>query len=198
MKYLFLFISLTFCNTVYSQNWEIIKDTKNMKVYTSDIKGSYIKNYKIVAFSNASINNVYSLITDYKNYTIMFKEISEFKLLSKNDSVYTTYSLFDMPWPIKKRDLISKINIYRTQNTIIISSKALNKHEEIKKKECIRILDFHEKFILKKVSENQTECTIIGHIDMGGTIPDWAQTMFITKSPPVKLINLIETKNKNK
>ena len=72
-----------------------------------------------------------------------------------------------------------------------------NKHVPIDTGKCIRIFDFYETFTLKKINENQTECTITGHIDMGGSIPDWAQNMFIVKSPPIKLIHLVEMKNKN-
>jgi len=71
-----------------------------------------------------------------------------------------------------------------------------NKHVAIDTGKCIRISNFSKKFILKKINENQTECIITGYIDLGGTIPNWAQNMFITKSPPIKLIQLAEIKNK--
>ena len=197
MKFLLFFISLAIYYNVHSQNWELKKETENIKVYTADLKYSALKKYKIVAISNAPIDKVYFLLTDYNNYTKMFKEISDFKLLSKNDTLCITYSLFEMPWPIKKRDLITKITTYRTKDIIIVSSKAINKHKDIAMGRCIRIFDFSEKIALKKINENQTECIITGSIDMGGTIPDWAQNMFITKSPPIKLIHLAEIKNKN-
>lgn len=197
MKFLLFLIFLAMHFNVHSQNWKLKKETENVKVYTADIKNSTLKEYKIIALSNAPINNVYSLLTDYNNYTKMFNEISDFKLLSKNDTVCITYSLFEMPWPIKKRELITKITTYRTEDIIIVSSKAINNHIAIKRDKCIRIFDFYEKFILKKINENQTECTITGYIDMGGTIPDWTQNMFIAKSPPIKLIHLAEMRNKN-
>jgi len=195
MRIIFFIVSLTFFSNIYSQNWELKRDTEEMKIYTSDIKNSSIRKYKIIALSNAPISKVHSLLTDYKNYTKMFNEIVDFKLLSKNDTVCITYTLFDMPWPIKKRELITKITTYRTEDIIIVSSMAINKHEAIEKGKCIRIFDFYETFTLKKINESKTECTITGHIDMGGTIPDWAQNMFIVKSPPIKLIHLVETRN---
>jgi len=197
MKLILIIIFLSFLNNVNSQNWELKKDTKEMKIYTANVQNSSIKKYKIVALSNAPLSKVHSLLTDYNNYTVMFDEISDFKLLSKNDTVCITYSLFDMPWPIKKRDLITKITTSRTKNKIIVSSEALNRYRSMNDRGCIRISDFYEKFILKKINENQTECTITGHIDIGGSIPDWAQNMFITKSPPIKLIHIIETRNNN-
>lgn len=197
MKFLLFIFFLALYQNIHSQNWELKKETENIKVYTADIKNSALKKYKIVAISNAPINKVYSLLTDYNNYTKMFKEISDFKLLSKNDTVCITYSLFEMPWPIKERDLITKITTHRAKDIIIVSSKAIHKHKAITLGKCIRISDFHETFILKKINKNQTECIITGYIDMGGTIPEWAQNMFITKSPPIKLIHLAEIKNKN-
>ena len=197
MRILFIIVYLIFFGRIYSQNWELKKATEEMKIYTAEVKNSSVRKYKIVALSNAPIKKVHSLLTDYDNYTKMFNEISDFKLLSKNDTVCITYTLFDMPWPIKKRELITKITTYKSENIIIISSKAINKHSAIDVGQCIRIFDFYETFILKKINKNQTECTITGHIDMGGTIPDWAQNMFIAKSPPVKLIHLAEIKNKN-
>ena len=197
MQVLLFIISFTLVNSVYSQNWQLKKDSQNIKVYTADLKNSSIKKYKIIGVANAPINKVYSLLTDYTNYTKMFSEISDFKLLTKNDSICITYSLFNMPWPIKKRDLITKIETSVSENIIIVSSKSINKPISTSTEEHIRICDFNETFILKKINEYQTECTITGHIDMGGSIPYWAQNIFITKSPPIKLIHMADSDYKN-
>jgi len=93
MRIIFFIVSLTFFSNIYSQNWELKRDTEEMKIYTSDIKNSSIRKYKIIALSNTPISKVHSLLTDYDNYTKMFNEIVDFKLLSKNLKFRTSTSL---------------------------------------------------------------------------------------------------------
>jgi len=189
-------ILLAFCNSLYSQNWELQKERDNLKAYTANKTNSDVKQYKVIATINVPISCVYSTLTDYDNYSEMIKEISKYEVLSKNDTVVKTYSLIDLPWPFDDRDIVAITYINRTPNTIYLTSKAINDTKVKKNNNVIRLDNFSEKYIIEAENSNQTKIQIIGHVDIGGSIPAWLQNMLVVDGS-INIIDYINEKCQN-
>lgn len=189
------FIFIVFAINAYSQNWELQKESSNIKAYTAKRDNSSIKSYKIVANVDASIDCVHSILSDYSNYPKMIKNLTEMKIIKDEDNELIAFTVYDLPWPIQNRDLVSQVKIIREENKIKFKTKSLKNSEIEKKNKVIRITDFNEEFVIEKVKNNQSKITIIGNIDIGGSIPVWVQNIFVIDGP-MDIINYVDEKCK--
>lgn len=183
--------------SIYSQVWKLQKETKTIKAYTSKIDGSSIKSYKVVATLNTSIECVYSLLSDYNNYPKMYKNLDEMKILKDGENEIKAYTVYDLPWPVQNIDMVSQVIITKNDNIIKFKTNSLINSEIEKKKNLVRIIDFKEEFVIKRAKNNQSEITIIGRIDVGGSIPVWVQNLFVIDGP-INIINFVDEKCKRR
>ncbi len=114
-------------------------------------------------------------------------------ILSDEENILKAYIVYDLPWPIQNRDLVSLVTITKNEGTIKFKTVALANSTVNKKKKIVRITDFNEEFVIEKVKNNQSKITIIGHIDIGGSIPVWVQNIFVIDGP-IDIINYVEKK----
>ena len=95
-----------------------------------------------------------------------------------------------MNWPLKNRDLVSDVNLSRSNSkiTIDLNSKPnyINKSEKY-----IRIIDTRSIWNLTKISENKTKVTLQSYAVIKG-IPSFITDLFILESPIYSLSNLRE------
>ena len=188
-----LILMLVSVNSVYSQSWELKKEIGSIKAFTADKENSSTKRYKVIGMVNAGIDCVYSTVIDFDNYTQILNNLSDSELLSKNDSVIIAYLKFELSWPISDRDLIAKVKINKTENVIKLFITAI-KYPKFKiDNKAIRLIEYSEKLVIESINDKQTKISIIGHVDVGGSIPNWVKNMFIVDNP----INLIEFLNSN-
>ena len=188
-----LILMLVSVNSVYSQSWELKKEIGSIKAFTADKENSSTKRYKVIGMVNAGIDCVYSTVIDFDNYTQILNNLSDSELLSKNDSVIIAYLKFELSWPISDRDLIAKVKINKTENVIKLFITAIKYPKFKKDNKAIRLIEYSEKLVIESINDKQTKISIIGHVDVGGSIPNWVKNMFIVDNP----INLIEFLNSN-
>lgn len=193
MKQIFTFLILLTNFSMVAQNWQLKKTTDDFKAYTSETENSKVKSYKIVALLSKQSECIFELMTDYENYESMFKEIKEHEIIKRTDTSLVAYSLFESPWPVQDRDLVSYIKIKKNGNTIYISTIAVQDKTYKRKPNVVRMFDYTEKCIIEKLKQNKTRFTITGHFDAAGAIPAWMQNLYIIDGVE-DLIELIKKK----
>lgn len=179
MKYIFILVVLQFNLSIIAQNWQLKKTTDDFKAYTSETENSKVKSYKVVALLSKQAECIFKVMTDYENYESMFKEIKEHEIIKKTDTSLVAYSLFESPWPVQDRDLVSYIKIKKNDSTMYITTIAVQDKKYKRKTNVVRMFDYIEKCKIEKIEPNKTKFTITGHFDAGGAIPAWLQNMYI-------------------
>lgn len=111
--------------------WELDRNSGGVKTYTRWITlngSSKVRERMGEMVLNCSVNSVVKILCDSKAIGNWMSGIKEnYCLKQVSGSEWYAYTLFDIPWPFEKRDLISnyKVNNMNDGNntTILISSK---------------------------------------------------------------------------
>ncbi len=178
--FIFFFV---FMRVATSQPWDLKKETKDAKAYTATRENSPVKSFKVIATIDSPMDCVFLTATDYDQYTKMIKELSEFEILTKNDTSIVAYSSIEMPWPFYTRALIAMIKTDKTENSITVTSSATDNATIKQRNHIVRISDYYERYLIEKINDRQTKLTITGYVDIGGSVPSWIQNMFIVDGP---------------
>jgi hypothetical protein len=110
--------------------WMSIKSSKDVSTYyrwvTSET-GSKFRERKGIIYSECSMNEAIHYVTNADLAKKWMNNLDEnYNLKTININEWYTYTLFDIPWPLNKRDMVSLYKIYsdsiRKTTTIVITS----------------------------------------------------------------------------
>ncbi|MCI5058750.1 MAG: START domain-containing protein [Flavobacteriales bacterium] len=191
MKCIISVLILIYSFTSVAQDWELEKDKEGIKVYTRLEPGNDLKSFKGVAYTNASISDIYQILLDAGNVKDWAFSIIESELLEKGKNYFIYYTEFDSPWPVDNRDFVLKADIkessseqFRIEHNYIPNKKA-------EKDGIVRVKKTNLIWSAQK-TEKGTKLTYQGYSDPGGTIPTWLANSSVVDSPFYSLKNLME------
>jgi hypothetical protein len=110
--------------------WMSIKSSKDVSTYfrwvTSET-GSTYRERKGIIYSECSMDEAVHYVTNADLAKKWMNNLDEnYNLKTINRSEWYTYTLFDIPWPLNKRDMVSQYKVYSDSitkvTTIIITS----------------------------------------------------------------------------
>ncbi|TXB62956.1 hypothetical protein FRY97_11485 [Phaeodactylibacter luteus] len=190
MNFKLLYLLLAVCTAAPSafaqaQDWSLKRDTDGMQVYLRDVPGSPIKQIKIEATLNASLDAVVSVLKDIDAYQEWIYKCQSAKRLqpsTQNSSHY--YCRVDFPWPMSDRDFIAKSKLWQDENdrTVYIEVEGLpNDREPVQ--DVVRIPELKISYALKPLPNEQVQMTYILHSDPAGDIPTWLVNMVVDNGP---------------
>jgi hypothetical protein len=184
--FLFLPMVLMFLSgSMVAQTWEFIKEKDGIKIYTRKDAGSSVKSFKGVTDIHAPADQVYNLIGNVKNLDWWDKNLKEIKVLyyeKEKKSQY--YLIYDSPWPVTDRDLCVDATIATDPVTNVRTIYAVPlKNVVPEKANYVRIKDYWQSWTLTPVGKDMVHAVLEGHVDPGGSVPDWVYNMVITDTP---------------
>lgn len=192
----YFFISLLFSVLVsvnaFSQEWELKKDCDGIKVYTRDVKGSPIEEFRgeVVAKSNLStILSVIDNISDYPKWMYKCSYAERLKKISESSGY--AYSVLQQSWPVTDRDACTFY--YVTQDSIslvvTINIKGVSNYIPVKL-DRVRMPNIKGCWQLIPISKGVTKIVYQLHSEAGGEVPAALVNMFVTNTPYYNLLNL--------
>jgi len=111
------FLNLLPVSELVAQSWTFVKEKDGIKVYTRRESNSAMKSFKGDVTFKASLQKVYSMLGNDKNNDWWDKAITDVKVLGYKENKYIQYYLvYNLPWPFKKRDIVTETTI--TTNTV--------------------------------------------------------------------------------
>ena len=164
--------------------WELKKTESNIKIYTRDVAGSDLKEFKATTvFKNVTMSDVLKQIYeapayhDNSNFSISYT----IENLNSQAERYFYYSE-ELPWPLKNRDVVTKLALEeQDSNTVFLSIKVMP--EGIPQKEkTIRIQDLKGSWLLEKHPDGIRATQQI-YMDPGGIVPAFIVNSLIVKGP---------------
>ncbi len=181
------FFALIFINLSYAQEteWQLKRETKQLKVYTRNIAETGIKELKITTQFEASLNSIVALLNDVPAntdwvYSSKVAKITE--KLAPNDMYY--YSVSDFPWPLQDRDLIVHSVIEQDPDSKVVTSTSYSAKEKYPlQKGIVRVTIFDSKWIFTPLPGGKVNIEYTVKTDPGGNIPVFLTNMFIDRGP---------------
>jgi hypothetical protein len=145
-----------------SGNWQLVKNADGVQTYvrwTTNIEGKAIRERKGEMTVNCSSQEAVRLLTDAGSTGRWMSGVSENYYIAKiNPASWYTYTLFSIPWPFNKRDLVSLFTLdtdplHETVNILIVS-----RDNYIPLKPGInRLVNYRATWVIKRIGENQTK-----------------------------------------
>lgn len=92
------------------QSWKLAKDNNDVQIWTRAYKNSNLKEYKAITYIETSVEHIVNELLDAPQYDENHKEgVSHLLKVDKND--YFFYVRNKLPWPVKDRDVVSKLSL---------------------------------------------------------------------------------------
>ena len=172
--------------------WQLKKEKNGISIYTRSVAGSAFDEFKgVITFENSSLEEVLAVISDIKNYTTLYPDCMNPKILKQEGKHnFIHYSQTKGPLTIKDRDCImeQKTVIDKEGKHAIINLKPLPGYIP-ENKDLVRVRyggGFWE------IEENKSNVKVIYqfHGEPGGDIPAWLANSFVETQPYQTLLNL--------
>lgn len=179
---LFLANSLIF-QTILGSEWKLEKEAEGIAIYTRNIDGSSIKEFKAEMTITCNIADVLRILQDVNNYKNWMPDCIDSKLLklmNENEQYY--YIENKLPFPFENRDMILKAEISNKEGIQTISLNAIPDYiQKIKKKTRIKVVKGKWELIPEKDGK-----VLIRHqllVEPGGNLPAWLVNLKIIEQP---------------
>jgi hypothetical protein len=194
MRLFLSFIIVIISFPTFSQGeWELRKEDEGIKVYTREVEGSKIQEYKAEALVDASLSEIVAVLKDVENHDKLFSHNIVNELLEQTDTFQVQYSVTDIPWPMSDRDGVFSYRYKQDyfSKDVYVYIKAETGYVEENKK-YVRISDAKGFWLLEPMDTKKVQVTFQMHANSGGNIPSWLINMFIVDSPLKDMKNLRE------
>lgn len=180
--------------SIHAQEWELKRDKNGIKIYTRTLDSTRINEYKAIAVVKTSLEKALATILDGDNLWKWNYKTTESKIIKKRTSdEWVFWMKTDMPWPIKDRELVSRIQIHRPENpqqpSVQIDITPETEYLLPETTGNIRIVRFKGHWLL---TQHGDYVEIIQQLygDPNGNIPPWLVNMLITNAPYNTFYNL--------
>lgn len=172
--------------------WQLKKEKNGISIYTRSVAGSAFDEFKgVITFENSSLEEVLAVISDIKNYTTLYPDCMNPKILKQEGKHnFIHYSQTKGPLTIKDRDCIME------QKTVIDKE---GKHAKISLKPLPGYIPENKDMVRVRygggfweIEENKSNVKVIYqfHGEPGGDIPAWLANSFVETQPYQTLLNL--------
>jgi len=182
---LILFSVIPFFDVAAEENdWQLKKNENGIKVYTRQKEGASIFMYKVVTRISVKPETVYRQVVDFTENLKYMELVDSLKFLDhQKDKLYTNYMHFNMPWPVKNREMVMQMRVTNDQDGIYLESNDVPEYFP-KDSDKVLIEDFQEKWTIKEGDmPGESLITVIGWVNPGGSIPLWVVNMFSARTP---------------
>lgn len=195
IRYLIIMCLIFPCLILKGQGeWKLRKDRDGIMIYTRMAEGSNLKEYRISAEFNCTVEKVYNFLMDIERRTewaINCKGVDIIDSVARGIIYHTGYAV---PWPLADRELIlineSEISADRKEARLLTLA---SDYEYPLPEESVRIRKYREAVRLKEIKPGQTEYTTEGYADPGGKVPAWIVNMFLVDGTYTSLVRIRES-----
>lgn len=190
-------ISVTF---LFAQGaWELKKEEDGIKVYTRDVEGSKIREYKAEAIMTGKLSNYVAVLKDVNAYTELYKHAKEVRLIMENDTCHVHYVVTNTPWPVTDRDAVYSCTYSQHYDTKLVRVNIKMEEGYVDENDkYVRMLKAEGFWLFYPIDENKVEVTHQMHAEPGGSIPTWIINMFLVDIPLEDMKRLQEWAKRDK
>lgn len=183
---------------VFSQNWNLVKRSDGIEVYTKEVSTSNFNAFKAEMTVKASIEDLEYILKNLDRYKQIFPDTKELTIIKRiGENKHIQYSHTKAPWPVSDRDGIFEMTFKEDTSTGGFSSIARALPDYLpEKKGVVRIRT--SKSSWDAIPKENGLIHIIYQVEAepGGNIPDWLANSAASELPFNTFTNLKEVLSK--
>jgi hypothetical protein len=181
-------------NLIYG-NWEEVKSTGGVKSYVRWLyynDGRKTRERKGEIFLDCSLEKVIEILTNPRLTKDWMSGVLENNLLSQtNPNHWYTYTLYDVPWPFNKRDLVSAYYLNYVPGNNNATIKIFSKADYIPEKPGIdRLINYNATWTITEISSQDVHIVFSAISDTPPLFPRYIQDPVIEKMFHNNLVRL--------
>ncbi|RZL04009.1 MAG: hypothetical protein EOP36_02410 [Rubrivivax sp.] len=181
----FLTLALAPGPAAAQDDWKLHKDTEGIQLYTREVPGQVLKNFRGVMQIDAPLRQVAAMLADVPAMPEWFFMLDESRWL-KGDKVDDSYVYLAMKgiWPVSPRDVVVHVKVRQDPVTLTIHADVDSEEGILPRQEgYVRLPSMRAKWRLTPVNPRHTEIEISGSADPGGMIPTAIANFAVTVLP---------------
>ena len=158
-----------------ADEWKLVEDGVDIKVYESEWEGYSENQYKGVGVIRQPIEIIAAVLADIESYPEWFHRCSEARKLADAEASVLDFSLYiviDAPWPFSDRHAVfrAQTTVDAVSKTIIIDSVAQMESEIPPQKDYVGITNSAQQWNLEKLAPQTTRITFINRTGASGSM----------------------------
>ncbi|MCP4602269.1 MAG: hypothetical protein GY847_17420 [Proteobacteria bacterium] len=173
----FVQVGIFLSSATAGDNWELVKQKDNIKVYTRPFPGSEVDEFKGTAIIHSRTENILALFMGAANQTGWMDRCIEARMVKKvSEFEGVIYNVTDLPWPASDRDVVvmQRFRIESTGKIVINFRSVKNDSSYVPYREdTVRMTDLEGKWVLISLDRNRTKATYRIRANPAGMIPPW-------------------------
>jgi hypothetical protein len=168
-------------------------DDKDIKVFTREVEGSELKEFKGITHIKASVNAFVALLKDDQEATNWMHNVIVFDVKERiSDEEIIVYTVNEAPWPVTDRDAYIRSIMTADANGAVTSViKAEPDYGELDE-EYVRMPSVDGAWTFTPQADGMVEVVYQVHANPGGSLPDWLVNAIVVETPMETLSNLHE------
>ncbi|RZI85630.1 MAG: hypothetical protein EOP38_04470 [Rubrivivax sp.] len=177
-----------------AEEWQLDKDTQGIQLYTRQMPGHPLKDFRGVMQVQAPLRQVAAMVADVPAMPEWFFLLREARFL-KDDRVEDSHIYLAMKgiWPVSPRDAVAHVRVRQDPETLAIHIQLDSEDGVFPPQDgYVRIPTMHSTCKLTPISANHTQVEIIGSADPGGWVPLALANFLVTAVPEQSLKKMRE------
>ena len=186
----FFFIAILFATSnakaqgPIAEDWQLVKEKGNLKIYTRKSIDSDIKELRIITTMKASIKDFVDALNDADSYKIWVYKCESSKLVEKVSDSELYYQVeTDFPFPMSDRDLVAYTKQEFDDQGVFYSNTYATPDKTPKEKGVVRINLFESHWKVIPQNDGSVYIDYNSKVDPAGNIPQWIVNLGITVGP---------------
>lgn len=176
------------------KDWKLVKDTDGIQVYTRMAENSKFKEIRIQALFKANIDTLFNKLNNPDTYTDWVYKCTQGKILEKkNDQEFHYYTVSNLPFPAKNRDMVVKCKQWVDEDGTKYSHSVAAPDFIPTNNNLVRIPHFVSNWKIIPLANGMIQVDYTALADPGGKIPIWMVNLAVSAGPFKTMKKLIES-----
>lgn len=199
--FLFIFCQQAGASQTILSDWKLAKQLDGIKISYRFLNiGDTLETREMgIWFSiNASPDEILTMFNNANNLSKWSAGIKECNIIEKNPNSWTTYNLYDIPWPFEQKDLVIEYSLKKSNNNTILNIRS--KPKKVAEQPGItRIEDYEGKWIFTPATNGLTKVSFYSISFSKRVLPRFIQdpviqNIFIESIQTLKSLLIIDEK----
>jgi hypothetical protein len=183
-------VLLSLAGAAHATEWQLAKQKNGVSVWTAPIDTQRVNLYRAETILDHPLNKVLAALREVGRYSEWMSDCHEGRVFAQSDaSNYSTYMLWDLPFPFKDREFVQQVSIRELANGVEMSVSPIPDKLPINSK-YVRVNSAQIQWVLTSLASNKTKAVQTGYADPAGRLPSSMINRFVENGPYQTMVEL--------
>ena len=191
-----LLLSFNLVTHADNSDWVLEKEEEDiqLKIYTREIPGSSLKEFKGVMFTETTLTALAALLLDNNAAPKWMHQCEKFEIVEQIDPLNAViYFVNGAPWPVSDRDAVISSSMSQDPKTFALRIDVDAITDRLPKNDdYVRIPRMTGFWAFSPLADGKIEITYQAHVEPGGSLPAWLANSVVVDTPYHTMSNMLD------